>query len=83
MDGVVCSRLGLDYELAAALAARHQQSFGQIEFQVLTMVDASAQVGLALFEFTRQVDVDGVLTEWTFVRFEHRAVLRSHDISGE
>jgi len=61
----------LNDELTVAVRASHEQSFGQIEFEILTAIDAPAQIGLAVLQFARQIDIDRLLTEWAFVRFKH------------
>lgn len=47
----------LNDHLAVAVVTGDQEPFGQIEFQVLTAINRTAQIGFAVFEFTGQIDL--------------------------
>jgi hypothetical protein len=63
--------LRLNDKLSTAMGARDQQPFRQVQFQVLTVIDGAPKIGLAAFQFSGQVDIDRLLTQWASVRFKH------------
>jgi hypothetical protein len=73
---------GLNNELAAAMRAGHQQTFGQVQLQVLPLIDLLSQVGLAAFKFGGQVNLDRGLAERTVVGLEHGMRIERPEIGG-
>jgi hypothetical protein len=61
----------VDYHLLVAVVADDQKTFGQIELQVLTAVDGTAQIGFARFELVGQINLRVFAAVGAFVCFQH------------